>query len=203
MELDNAIQERRSIRKFKQDPVSDDIITQLLEAARLAASGSNTQPWRFVAVRSADIKEKIKATTRYRFAVAAPVVIICCADLSALDKRPARLRELVEAGVFDGVDVSGSYNPPDQTTDQIMGYLTMNVGIAITHMMLKAVELGLGTCWIGGFDKVKVKEILNLDDNLVVTAMLPVGYPDGMPKARPRLSLDEIWLKIPGAEVSK
>ena len=200
MELDKAIQERRSVRKYKPDPVSDDIIARLLEAARLAASGSNTQPWRFVAVRSPDLKEKIRETTRYKFVAKAPVLLVCCADMAALDKRPARLKELIDAGVFDGVEVSGDYTPPPQSSEQLMGYLNLNVGIAITHIMLKAVDLGLGTCWIGGCDKEKVKEILNLEDNLMVVALLPVGYPDEAPKPRPRLALEEIWIKSPGTE---
>ena len=200
MELDKAIQERRSIRKYKPDPISDDVIAQLLEAARLAASGSNTQPWRFVSVRSSELKEKIKETTRYKFVAKAPVLLVCCADLSALDKRPVRLRELIDAGVFDGVEVSGDYAPPPQSSEQMKGYLNLNVGIAITHIMLKAVDLGLGTCWIGGCDKDKVKEILNLEDHLMVVALLPVGYADETPKPRPRLALEEIWINAPVTE---
>ena len=195
MELDDVIRQRRSIRKYRPDPVSDAQVAQLLEAARLAASGSNTQPWRFMAIRSPEVKEQIKKTTRYRFALAAPVVLACCADMSALDKRPSRIRELMDAGVFDGVDVSGDYAPPPKNSEQVMGYLGMNVGIAITQMMLKAVDLGLGTCWIGGFDKEKVKEILGLEDHLTLVALLPVGVPAEAPKPRPRFSIDEIWLK--------
>lgn len=195
MEFDQVIQTRRSIRNFKPDPVSDKAVFAILEAARLAASGSNIQPWRFIIIRSPEIKEKLKPATIYRFALKAPVVIACCTDLSTLQGRPDRVVELLQAGVFDDVEVSGEYAPPQRSQEQILSYLSMNVGIAITQMMLKAVDLGLGTCWIGGFDPVKTKEILALDDNLHVLALLPIGYPEQIPVQRPRLALEKLIVK--------
>lgn len=195
MEFDQVIQTRRSIRNFRSDPVSDEAVLDILEAARLAASGSNIQPWRFVVIRSPEIKEKLKAATIFRFALKAPVVIACCTDLTALDTRPDRVVELFQAGVFDGVEVDGEYVSPERSKEQVLTYLNMNVGIAVTHMMLKAVDSGLGTCWIGGFDPVKVKEILALDDDLHVTALLPVGYPERIPAQRPRFSMEKLIIK--------
>ena len=168
MQFDQVIQTRRSIRNFKSDPISDKAISDILEAARLAASGSNLQPWRFVVIRSQEIKEKLKGATRWRFAMKAPVVIACCSDLSAVDGRQNRIVELSRAGVFDNVEMDGEYSPPEKNQEQLLAYLNMNVGIAITHMMLKAVDLGLGTCWIGGFDPLKTKEVLGLDDHQVL-----------------------------------
>jgi nitroreductase len=195
MQFDQVIQTRRSIRNFKPDPVSDKAITEILEAARLAASGSNIQPWRFVVIRSQEIKEKLKATTRWRFALKAPVIIACCTDLSSLDGRQDRLVELTQAGVFDNVEMDGEYSPPEKNREQLLSYLNMNVGIAITQMMLKAVDLGLGTCWIGGFDPIKTKEILGLDDNLHIVALLPIGYPERIPLQRPRFPLEKLIVK--------
>ena len=195
MQFDQVIQTRRSIRNFKPDPVSDGAISDILKAARLAPSGSNIQPWRFIIIRSSEMKEKLKAATVFRFVLKAPVVIACCADLSALNSRPDRLIELVEAGVFDNVEVDGEYTPPERNQEQLLAYLNMNVGIAITHMMLKAVDLGLGTCWIGGFDPMKSKEILDLDDNLHVLALLPIGYPERVPAPRPRFPLENLIVK--------
>lgn len=195
MQFDQVIETRRSIRNFKPEPVSDEAISELLKAARLAPSGSNIQPWRFIIIRSPEMKEKLKAATVFRFVSKAPVVIACCADLSALDNRPDRLIELVQAGVFDNVEMDGEYTPPERNQEQLLAYLNMNVGIAITHMMLKAVDLGLGTCWIGGFDPMKSKEILALDDNLHVVALLPVGYPERVPAQRPRFPLEHLIVK--------
>jgi nitroreductase len=195
MEFDQVIQTRRSIRNFKPDPVSDQTILDLLEAARLAPSGSNIQPWRFVIIRSKEMKEKLRAATIFRFVWKAPVVIACCTDLLAQANRSNRLVELVQAGVFDNIEVDGEYVPPERNQEQLLTYLNMNVGIAITHMMLKAVDLGLGTCWIGGFDPLKVKEILALDDNLHVVALLPIGYPERIPAQRPRFPLENLIVK--------
>jgi nitroreductase len=195
MEFDQVIQTRRSIRNFKPDLVSDKAIFDILEAARQAASGSNTQPWRFIVIRSPEMKEKLNTATVFRFALKAPVVIACCTDLSALDGRTDRALELLQAGVFDDVEVDGDYTPPERNQEQVLAYLNMNVGIAITHMMLKAVDLGLGTCWIGGFDSLKTKEILALDNNLHVVALLPIGYPKRIPAQRPRFPLEKLIVK--------
>ncbi len=195
MEFDQVIQTRRSIRNFKPDPVSDKAIFDILEAARLAASGSNIQPWRFIIIRSPEMKEKLKTATSYRFALKAPVIIACCTNLSALDSRPDRVVELIQAGVFDKVEVDGEYVPPERNREQVLTYLNMNVGIAITHMMLKAVDLGMGSCWIGGFDPLKTKELLDLDDNLHVVALLPIGYPEQIPAQRPRFPLEKLIVK--------
>ncbi|MFO7963795.1 MAG: nitroreductase family protein [Desulfobacterales bacterium] len=195
MEFDEVITTRRSIRNFKKEPVSDEAVNEILEAARLAASGSNIQPWRFVIVRSPEIKKKLEAVTIYRFALKAPVLIACCADLTSLDTRSERISELLEAGVFNDVEVEGEFTPPERNREQILTYLTMNVGIAVTHMMLKAVDLGLGTCWIGGFYPKRAKEILNLDDTLHVTALLPIGYPKFIPSPRPRFPMKNLIIK--------
>jgi nitroreductase len=195
MQFDEVIQTRRSIRNFKPDPVSDKAISDILEAARLAPSGGNIQPWRFVVIRSQEIKEKLKATTRWRFALKAPVIIACCFDLSTADGRQDRLVELSQAGAFDNVEMEGEYTVPVRTHEQLLAYLSMNVGIAITHMMLKAVDLGLGTCWIGGFDPLKTRKVLALADNLHIVALLPIGYPERIPAQRPRFPLEKVIVK--------
>ena len=195
MHFDQIIQTRRSIRNFKPDPASDKAISDIMEAARLAPSGSNIQPWRFIVIRSEEMKGKLKAATIFRFALKAPVIIACCSDFSALNGRPDRLVELVQAGAFDNVEKDGEYVPPERNQEQLLAYLNMNVGIAITHMMFKAVDLGLGTCWIGGFDPMKAKEILALDDHLHVVALLPIGYPERIPARRPRFPLENLIVK--------
>lgn len=195
VEFDQVIQRRRSIRNFKADPVPDQAIFDILEAARLAASGGNIQPWRFVVIKSQEIKEKLKAATRWKFALKAPIIIACCSDLSAADGRQDRLVELSQAGVFDNVEMDGEYAAPERTQEQLLAYLNMNVGIAITHMMLKAVDLGLGTCWIGGFDPFKTRKVLALDNNLHIVALLPIGYPERIPAQRPRFPLEKLIVK--------
>ncbi|MFO7986876.1 MAG: nitroreductase family protein [Desulfatiglandaceae bacterium] len=199
MELMDIIRQRRSIRKFTTDPVSDQVIDALLEAARLAPSGSNLQPWRFIVVKSEETKEKLNEVTPYKFALKAPVVFVCCADVTVLGTRGKRIQELVEMGTFTGLEMddpdSGKYGNSLQEFITPNGYLALNVAIAVEHMVLRATDLGLGTCWIGRFDIEKTKQVLDLSNDLLVVSFLPVGYPAQFPAQRPRLPKDEILVK--------
>jgi len=199
VELSDVIASRRSIRKFKEKYISADTVRLLLDAARFAPSGSNLQPARFIVAQSAAAKQALGRSTPYKFIVKASVVFVCCADLTAMTTREHRIGELLKEGAFEGVDVD--MNHPSITTSPIMdeeaakAYLSMNVAIAIEHIVLKAVDLGLGSCWIGRFDRNKVKEYLALDENIYPVMLLPVGYPDQSPNARPRFALDKLVLK--------
>ena len=198
MELSEVITSRRSIRKFKEGGISADAILQLMEAARCAPSGSNLQPARFIIAQSAVAKETLGRSTPYKFIVKAPVVFVCCADLSVITTRERRIGELVKEGAFEGIDVDKNHpsmanTPMDE--EAVKAYLSLNVAIAIEHIVLKAVDLGLGSCWIGRFDRNQVKESLTLDDNIFPVMLLPVGYPDQSPNARPRIALDKLVLK--------
>lgn len=198
MELSDVIASRRSIRKFKQDDITADTVNQLLDAARLAPSGSNTQPARFIVVQSPAAKEALGRCTPYKFIVKAAVIFVCCADLTANTTKDVRVGELLQEGAFEGVDVdvSGAMAASSvMDAEAIKAYLTMNVAIAVEHIVLKAVDLGLGSCWVGKFDRRKVNDELALDENIFPVVLLPVGYPDQSPKARPRLPLDKYILK--------
>lgn len=199
MELSDVINSRRSIRKFREEDISADAILQLLEAARRAPSGSNLQPTRFIIAQSATAKEALGRSTPYKFIVKAPVVFVCCADLTVITTREHRIGELVKEGAFEGIDVDKNHpsitNSLTMDEEAVKAYLSMNVAIAIEHIVLKAVELGLGSCWIGRFDRNQVKEYLSLDDNIFPVMLLPVGYPDQSPNARPRIALDKLVLK--------
>jgi nitroreductase len=198
MELSDVIASRRSIRKFKQEDISADTVRLLLDAARLAPSGSNIQPARFIVAQSQAAKEALGRFTPYKFIVKASVVFVCCADLTTISTRDKRVGELLEAGAFDGVDVNFDNHAPYSTvmdTEAAKAYLAMNVAIAVEHIVLKAVDLSLGSCWLGRFDRDKLKEYLQLDENIHPVVLLPVGYPDQTPKARPRFDLDKLVLK--------
>jgi len=198
MELSDVIASRRSIRKFKSGDISAETVNQLIDAARLAPSGSNTQPARFIVVQSPAAKEALGQCTPYKFIVKAAVIFVCCADLTAITTKDARVGELMQEGAFDGVDVdvSGALSSSSvMDAEAIKAYLTMNAAIAIEHIVLKAVDLGLGSCWVGKFDRGKVNGCLALDENIFPVVLLPVGYPDQSPKARPRLPLDKYILK--------
>jgi len=201
MQLIEAITLRRSIRKFKPDAVPDNYVKEIIEAARLAPSGSNLQPGRYVIIKSAEMREKIKECTPLPFVAQAPVIIACCTDSSCMGGSEQRFRELREAGAFAGTplenSVPGAVKSRISSMDeaQIAAYLGLNAAIAIDHMTLRAVDLGLGSCWIMMFDKEKVKKLLELEDKYTVVALLPIGYPDQNPSGRPRISADEVVLK--------
>jgi nitroreductase len=199
VELSDVIASRRSIRKFREEDISADVVRQLLDAARLAPSGSNLQPARFIVAQSPTAKEALGRYTPYKFIVKASVIFVCCADLTTITTRERRLGELVQEGAFEGVDID--MNDGSTTTSPIMdeeavkAYLSMNVAIAVEHIVLKAVDLGLGSCWLGRFDRDKVKEYLALDESIYPVVLLPVGHPAQSPKARPRFALDKMVLK--------
>jgi nitroreductase len=199
MELSDVISSRRSIRKFKSEDISVDTINLLLDAARLAPSGSNLQPARFVVVQSPAAKETMGKYTQYKFIIKAAVIFVCCADLTTITTRETRVGELLKEGAFEGVEMD--MNDPSATavpvmdTEMIKAYLSMNTAIAIEHIVLKAVDLGLGSCWIGRFDREKVRQFLALDESIYPVVLLPVGYPDQSPKKRPRFALNKYILK--------
>lgn len=200
MELLDAMKARRSIRKFKAKPVPDEYITQLIEAARLAPSGSNLQPTRFVVVKSEEAREKLNEATPLPFVAKAPVVIACCVDPESFGGLQNRYAELREAGAF--VDTPLNNPDPDSSAPRRQmdsataeAYMRLNAAIAIEHITLRAVDLGLGTCWIMMFDQTKAKKALGLAENLSIVALIPLGYPDQNPAPRPRLDLESLILK--------
>ena len=199
MELSDVIASRRSIRKFKEEDISADTVRLLLNAARLAPSGSNLQPARFIIAQSATAKEALGWCTPYKFIVKASVIFVCCADLTTITTRDQRMGELLKEGAFEGVNMDMNFTPTTSTPimddEAVKAYLSMNVAIAVEHIVLKAVDLGLGSCWIGRFDRDKVKEYLSLDESIYPVVLLPVGHPDQSPNVRPRVTLDKLVLK--------
>jgi nitroreductase len=199
MEFSDVLTSRRSIRKFRQGDISEETIRQLLDAARLAPSGSNIQPARFIVAQSQKAREDIGRFTPYKFIVQASVIFVCCADLTAIETRDLHVGELLEAGAFEGVEVNFEGFAPYSVmsgAQAVRAYLSMNVAIAVEHIVLKAVDLGLGSCWIGRFERDQLSAHLKLDEYIYPVALLPVGYPDQSPKARPRMDLDKMIMKI-------
>lgn len=202
-----AIQARRSIRKFAADDVTEEQIEQMLEAARLAPSASNRQPWRFLVVRDKEVRKELRRICmEQRFIEEAPVVIICFGDLDrySIDARKKRRQEFTDFGVL--ATLSGRFAEPEfreymdslptPPREQLLPGIVANAYIAIEHLVLMATALGLGTCWVGGFDAAEIHRLFGLADNLVPLAVIPVGYPAGeLPAQRPRLGRDEILIE--------
>ncbi len=164
MDVFEAIGKRRSIRNYQDREVEEDKLFKILEAARQAPSASNRQEWRFVVVRDKVTRLKLcQAAKGQGFVNEAPVVIACCA----------------------------------QTDNHIMtcgqACYVIDLAIAIDHMSLAAVELGLGSCWIGAFHEKEVKKILDIPQEIRVVEMLALGYPVQEPtEPKVRLALEKI-----------
>ncbi len=199
MDVNQAIKSRRSIRKYSDEDISADKIGALLQAARLAPSGLNAQPWRFKVIQNPeDIKWLAKEATRgQRWVGGANVVFLCCADLSKyIDDAKANVRFLRDSGVLPPEMLSGIeeyvQKAGDAPAEILRSAAATNCSIAITQMMLQAVELDLGTCWVGMYDEKAIKERFALGDHFAVVALLTAGYPAEHPEARPRKSIEEI-----------
>ena len=169
------IKTRRSIRKYTDQPVEEEKILQVLESARLAPSGSNTQPWHFIIVKSEATRKKLaEAAHNQNWMTAAPVFIVCVADIRS------RIKE--------GVSLSLNESSPQQELKQII----RDTAIAAEHILLEAESLGLGACWVAWFEQEGIRPLLNIPSDKYVVGIITAGYPDEQPKARPRKKPEDI-----------
>ncbi|MBW2990481.1 nitroreductase family protein [Candidatus Woesearchaeota archaeon] len=175
MDVKKAIAGSRSIRAYKDKPVSDDLIKELIDAARLAPSGNNAQPWMFKIIKSKQEKDELKKKKIFvqDFVYTAPVIIICCTNPNAFPK----------AKFVDGID------DPNKVR------AIRDLSIACQNLVLRATELGLGTCYVGWMEKEKVKDVLGIPKHLIAPYAITVGYAAESPGPRPRKNVDEILLK--------
>ncbi len=166
MEVKDAIMGRRSIRKYEQKEVEDEKIREILEAAIWAPSAGNTQTWRFYVVRNRDLREKLmKASYMQKQIIEAPVSIVVTFDRDEIDKFYGRR----------GVEL----------------YAIQDTAAAIQNMLLRAYDLGLGTCWIGAFNEEEVASIVRVPPIERPVAIITVGYPAEKPTST-RKPLDEV-----------
>lgn len=177
MDVMQAIKGRRSVRKYKPDPVSDNIVEMVLEAARWAPSWVNTQCWRFVVVRDPQMRDKLAATLKLatnRAAAAireAPVAIVACAEKG-------------KSGYYKG----------EVSTDK-GDWFMFDVALAMQNLVLAAYAAGLGTVHVGLFDAQEAARILEVPEGFVVVEMTPLGYPNEEPVAPRRKERADIVFK--------
>jgi len=169
----DAIKSRRSVRKYKSDPVSDETIEMVLEAARWAPSWVNTQCWRFVVVREPETKARLAEALRRGNPAAdavsnAPVVIVACAELG-------------KSGFYKG----------EASTDK-GDWFMFDVALAMQNLVLAAHELGLGTVHVSLMDAKRIEEILQVPEGVRVVELTPLGYPGEQPQGPGRKELGEI-----------
>jgi nitroreductase len=179
MDTLEAIKNRRSIRKYKADPIDDVTLETILDAARLAPSWANTQCTRLIVIRDINTKSKLTETIipnpilgsnpALNAFKMAPIIIVACAEKN----------------------ISGCFNNQPYT-DKGEYWFMFDVGLAMENLVLAAASFGLGTVHVGLFDTQKVADILNVPDSYHIVEMVPLGYPEFQPNPRPRKLLSEI-----------
>jgi nitroreductase len=167
MNVLEVIQTRRSLRTYLDKPVEREKLEYILEAARLAPSWKNMQCWRFIVVEELTGRQALadsmgESNPGRKALLSAPIVVVLC----AVPK---------ESEVWEGKD-----------------YMMLDAGLAMEHLILAATEQGLGTCWQGLFTEEKVRQALNVPDDVRVVAMTPLGYAAEERRPRPRKSTAEI-----------
>jgi nitroreductase len=154
---------RYSVRAYKQTPVEDEKLNEVLEAARLAPSACNLQPFSFIVIHTQGREEELRRIYRSSWFVKAPILICACHVPSESFTR------------MDGLN-----------------YSIIDLAIAMDHLIMAASDLGLGTCWIGAFNPDEARKILKLPDDVEPILFTPLGYPDDQPGLKRRKSLNEL-----------
>ena len=154
----DLVQKRRSVRRYSDRPVTKEDLLKCLEAARLAPSACNSQPWHFIVIDDPALKDRVAGRifsgiySMNHFAKEAPVLIAVVSEKS---------RFLASIG--------------GQVRDT--RYRLVDLGIATEHLILQAEELGIGSCWIGWFDENALKKELKLPRNKKIDVVISLGYP--------------------------
>jgi len=168
MDFKDLAKRRYSVRNYQSTPVEKKKLVDVIEAALLAPSAVNFQPWKFVVVTDANLLAELHGCYHRDWFKSAPACIVAIGDHN-----------------------KGWHRPGDDKD-----YTDMDVAIAIDHLMLAATEIGLGTCWICHFNAEKCAEIFGLSSNLEAIAMIPIGYPsvDTFPeKKRKTIEQQVFW----------
>ncbi|MGB8952103.1 MAG: nitroreductase family protein [Candidatus Aminicenantales bacterium] len=161
-QFQQLVESRRSIRRFLSRPVEREKILACLEAARLAPSAENVQPWRFLVIDDPEIKERFSSQVfsgiyfPTKFAARAPVLILILARLDILANRLGRLIQKIP-------------------------YYLIDIGIAGEHIVLQAEEFGLGTCWIGWFNIRKTRKFFKIPRKYKIVSLLALGESERKP----------------------
>jgi nitroreductase len=164
MNFAELVTKRYSVRAYKSDPVEDDKLEQILEAARLAPTAANRQPFQLIVIRTAGREAALRRIYHRSWFSQAPLLICACA-----------------------VPDQAWYRRTDGKN-----YSYVDVAIVVDHITLAATELGLGTCWVAAFDVAATRDLLRLPDEVEPVAFTPLGYPADKPQPKTRKSLSEL-----------
>ena len=164
MGFSELIEKRYSVRAYKPDPVEEEKLHQVLEAARIAPTAANRQPFQLVVIHTAGRETELKRIYGRDWFTQAPLVICAC-----------------------GVPSQGWVRKYDDKN-----YTDVDVSIVMDHLTLAATDVGLGTCWVGAFDPDAAREVLGLPDDVEPIVFTPLGYAADQPKPKKRKSLFEL-----------
>ncbi len=154
---------RYSVRAYKSDPVEDDKLQNILEAARMAPTSSAQKTFQLIVIHTKGKEEELSRICRARWFMQAPIVICIC-----------------------GIS-SQSWVRRDGRT-----YSDIDVGIVMDHLVLAATDLGLGTCWVAGFHLEAARDVLHLPDDVEPIIFTPLGYPDDQLMPKNHRPMDEL-----------
>ena len=166
MNFKELAQRRYSVRSYQPKQIEKEKLIQVVEAALLAPSAVNFQPWKFVIVTEPALLNSLHQCYHRDWFKLAPACIVAIGDHDKGWHRPS-----------DGKD-----------------FTDIDVAIAVDHLMLAATEIGLGTCWICHFNAEKCAELFNLSSNFEPIAMIPIGYPSGTKPEKKRKPMEEVIL---------
>ena len=171
MEFSELVQKRQSDRKYAPKPVAREHILKCLEAARMAPSACNSQPWKFVVVddrvKLIQISDAAIGLGMNKFTVQVPVLV---------------------AVVQENMNLEAKAGAVVKNKD----YSMMDLGMAVENFCLQAAELGLGTCIMGWFDEKRIKEILGIPRGRRVQLLIALGHPDAPTRSKVRKPLEEM-----------
>ncbi len=165
MEFLELVKQRYSVRAYKSTPIEDEKLQGVLEAARLAPTASNRQPFQLIVIHTKGRDEELRRIYSSPWFVEAPIVVCICGISSQSWVRRDR-----------------------------KNYRDVDVAIAMDHLILAATDLGLGTCWVGAFDPEETRRVLGLPEDVEPILFTPLGYPDDQPghRHKSRKSIDEL-----------
>lgn len=152
MNVYDAVMRRRTIRKFENKKVDRELLVKLMDCARMAAYGANVQPLKFAVIDDSDTLKEIYPMTKWA-------------------------GYLTDGAPKENERPSSYIAVLGDTSIKANGAFEVEAGAAVTTMMLAAVEMGLGSCWLGAIQREDIKKLLKLDDKLDVVYLLAVGYP--------------------------
>ena len=172
----SIIEERRSIRKFTEQSLDDNILAQLIAKAAYAPSWKNSQPIRYIAVRDSELRSKIAQECVMGFAGNQAIIENC----------PVLIIETIVHG-RSGFERDGSYSTSKEDRWEVF-----DAGIAAQTLCLAAQEIGLGTVIMGIFDEQKLAETVGIPEGQIAAALIAVGYPDIQPQAPRRKAVEDL-----------